>query len=99
MNKVETQTVAEFKPETWGAFINGEFVPATSGKTLRDVQPRQWRNLRATRRMRRGGHRESGSRSACRLSSLAQEDRRGTRQGDHEAGSARRSARAQARRT
>src|SRR5580704_16219600 len=39
MNKVETQTVAEFKPETWGAFINGEFVPATSGKTFPTFNP------------------------------------------------------------
>jgi hypothetical protein len=41
MNKVETQTVAEFKPETWGAFINGEFVPATSGKDVSHLQSRQ----------------------------------------------------------
>jgi len=39
MNKVETQTIAEFKPETWGAFINGEFVPATSGKTFATFNP------------------------------------------------------------
>ncbi|MGO9400445.1 MAG: aldehyde dehydrogenase family protein [Xanthobacteraceae bacterium] len=39
MNKVETQTVAEFKPETWGAFINGEFVPATTGKTFPTFNP------------------------------------------------------------
>ena len=39
MNKVETQTVAEFKPETWGAFINGEFVPAVSGKTFPTFNP------------------------------------------------------------
>lgn len=39
MNKVETQTVAEFKPETWGAFINGEFVPSTSGKTFPTFNP------------------------------------------------------------
>ena len=39
MNKVETQTIAEFKPETWGAFINGEFVPATSGKTFPTFNP------------------------------------------------------------
>jgi acyl-CoA reductase-like NAD-dependent aldehyde dehydrogenase len=39
MNKVETQTVAEFKPETWGAFINGEFVPAISGKTFPTFNP------------------------------------------------------------
>ncbi len=39
MNKVETQTVAEFKAETWGAFINGEFVPAVSGKTFPTFNP------------------------------------------------------------
>jgi acyl-CoA reductase-like NAD-dependent aldehyde dehydrogenase len=39
MNKVETQTVAEFKPEAWGAFINGEFVPAVSGKTFPTFNP------------------------------------------------------------
>ena len=39
MNKVETQTVAEFKPETWGAFINGEFRPAASGKTFPTFNP------------------------------------------------------------
>jgi acyl-CoA reductase-like NAD-dependent aldehyde dehydrogenase len=39
MNKVETQTIAEFKPETWGAFINGEFVPSTSGKTFPTFNP------------------------------------------------------------
>jgi len=39
MNKVETQTIAEFKPETWGAFINGEFVPATSGKSFATFNP------------------------------------------------------------
>src|SRR5229473_7371281 len=39
MNKVETQTVAEFKPETWGAFINGEFRPAASGKTFPAFNP------------------------------------------------------------
>ena len=39
MNKVETQTIAEFKPETWGAFINGEFIPATSGKTFPTFNP------------------------------------------------------------
>src|SRR3984957_1525892 len=39
MNKVETQTVAEFQPETWGAFINGEFVAATSGKTFPTFNP------------------------------------------------------------
>ena len=39
MNKVETQTIAEFKPETWGAFINGEFVPAASGKTFPTFNP------------------------------------------------------------
>jgi acyl-CoA reductase-like NAD-dependent aldehyde dehydrogenase len=39
MNKVETMTAAEFKPETWGAFINGEFVPATSGKTFPTLNP------------------------------------------------------------
>ena len=39
MNKVEPQTIAEFKPETWGAFINGEFVPAASGKTFPTFNP------------------------------------------------------------
>jgi acyl-CoA reductase-like NAD-dependent aldehyde dehydrogenase len=39
MNKVETVTAAEFKPETWGAFINGEFVRATSGKTFSTFNP------------------------------------------------------------
>ncbi len=39
MNKVETQTIAEFKPETWGAFINGEFVPSASGKTFPTFNP------------------------------------------------------------
>jgi len=39
MNKVETQTIAEFKPETWGAFINGEFVPSISGKTFPTFNP------------------------------------------------------------
>jgi aldehyde dehydrogenase (NAD+) len=39
MNKVETQTIAEFKPETWGAFINGEFIPAASGKTFPTFNP------------------------------------------------------------
>lgn len=39
MNKVETQTAAEFKPETWGAFINGEFRPAASGKTFPTFNP------------------------------------------------------------
>src|SRR5258708_31570516 len=39
MNKVETQTVAEFKPETWGAFINGEFRPAANGKTFPTFNP------------------------------------------------------------
>jgi acyl-CoA reductase-like NAD-dependent aldehyde dehydrogenase len=39
MNKVETQTVAEFKPETWGALINGEFRPAASGKTFPTFNP------------------------------------------------------------
>ena len=39
MNKVETQTITEFKPETWGAFINGEFVPATNGKTFPTFNP------------------------------------------------------------
>lgn len=39
MNKVETQTVAELKPETWGAFINGEFRPAANGKTFPTFNP------------------------------------------------------------
>lgn len=39
MNKVETQAVAEFKPETWGALINGEFRPAASGKTFPTYNP------------------------------------------------------------
>ena len=39
MSKVETQTVAEFKPETWGAFINGEFRPAANGKTFPTFNP------------------------------------------------------------
>ena len=39
MNKVETQVIAEFKPETWGAFINGEFVPSASGKTFPTFNP------------------------------------------------------------
>jgi acyl-CoA reductase-like NAD-dependent aldehyde dehydrogenase len=39
MNKVETQTVAEFKSETWGAFINGEFRPAANGKTFPTFNP------------------------------------------------------------
>jgi acyl-CoA reductase-like NAD-dependent aldehyde dehydrogenase len=39
MNKVETNTIAEFKPETWGAFINGEFSPAASGKTFPTFNP------------------------------------------------------------
>lgn len=39
MSKVETQVVAEFKPETWGAFINGEFRPAASGKTFPTFNP------------------------------------------------------------
>ena len=39
MNKVETQPIAEFKPETWGAFINGEFVPSASSKTFPTFNP------------------------------------------------------------
>lgn len=39
MSKVETQVLAEFKPETWGAFINGEFRPAASGKTFPTFNP------------------------------------------------------------
>ena len=39
MNKVETQAIADFKPETWGAFINGEFRPAASGKTFPTFNP------------------------------------------------------------
>jgi len=39
MNKPEMQMAAEFKPETWGAFINGEFVPAVSGKTFPTYNP------------------------------------------------------------
>jgi acyl-CoA reductase-like NAD-dependent aldehyde dehydrogenase len=39
MSKVETQVVSEFKPETWGAFINGEFRPAASGKTFPTFNP------------------------------------------------------------
>jgi acyl-CoA reductase-like NAD-dependent aldehyde dehydrogenase len=39
MNKVETQPIAEFKPETWGAFINGEFVPSASSKTFPTFDP------------------------------------------------------------
>ena len=34
MNKVEPQTIAEFKPETWGAFINGALVPAGEGQNV-----------------------------------------------------------------
>ena len=39
MNKPEMQVAAEFEPETWGAFINGEFVPAVSGKTFPTYNP------------------------------------------------------------
>src|SRR5262249_45398639 len=39
MNKVEAQVIAEFKPETWGAFINGEFVPSANGKTFPTFNP------------------------------------------------------------
>ena len=39
MNQVQPQPTAEFKPETWGAFINGDFVPAASGKTFPTFNP------------------------------------------------------------
>ncbi len=99
MNKVETQTVAEFKPETWGAFINGEFVPATSGKTFPTFNPGNGEIC---------GHLaecdEEDIEKAVRAALAAypawrRKDRRGACQGDHEAGATRRSARSQARRT
>src|SRR5258708_10249404 len=39
MNQVQAQPAAKVQPETWGAFINGEFVPATSGKTFPTFNP------------------------------------------------------------
>ena len=99
MNKVETQTVAEFKPETWGAFINGEFVPATSGKTFPTFNPGNGEICGHLAECDEERHRESRARGAGRVSGLAQKNRRGARQSDHEAGATRRSARSQARRT
>src|ERR1700680_4599300 len=39
MNQVQAQPAAKFQSETWGAFINGEFVPAASGKTFPTFNP------------------------------------------------------------
>jgi acyl-CoA reductase-like NAD-dependent aldehyde dehydrogenase len=36
---IKPQTIAKFEPETWGAFINGEFRPATSGRTFPTFNP------------------------------------------------------------
>jgi aldehyde dehydrogenase (NAD+) len=36
---VKLQTIAKLQPETWGAFINGEFRPAASGKTFPTFDP------------------------------------------------------------
>jgi acyl-CoA reductase-like NAD-dependent aldehyde dehydrogenase len=39
MNQVQPQPAAKFQAETWGAFINGEFVPAAGGKTFPTFNP------------------------------------------------------------
>jgi len=36
---IKPQAIAKFEPETWGAFINGEFRPAASGKTFPTFNP------------------------------------------------------------
>jgi acyl-CoA reductase-like NAD-dependent aldehyde dehydrogenase len=39
MSQVQTQAAAKHQPETWGAFINGEFKPAASGRTFPTFNP------------------------------------------------------------
>jgi len=36
---IKPQAIAKFEPETWGAFINGEFRPAASGKAFPTFNP------------------------------------------------------------
>ena len=36
---IKPQAIAKFEPETWGAFINGEFRPAASDKTFPTFNP------------------------------------------------------------
>jgi len=36
---IKPQAIAKFEPETWGAFINGEFCPAACGKTFPTFNP------------------------------------------------------------
>lgn len=39
MNEAAKQPIAKNEPETWGAFINGAFAPAASGKTFPTFNP------------------------------------------------------------
>jgi acyl-CoA reductase-like NAD-dependent aldehyde dehydrogenase len=39
MSQVQPQAAAKHEPETWGAFINGEFKPAASGRTFPTFNP------------------------------------------------------------
>jgi acyl-CoA reductase-like NAD-dependent aldehyde dehydrogenase len=39
MSQAQPQRIAEPETETWGAFINGEFVPAAGGKTFPTFNP------------------------------------------------------------
>ena len=39
MSQAQAQAVAPTEPETWGAFINGEYTPAASGKTFPTFNP------------------------------------------------------------
>ena len=39
MSEAARQTIAKNEPETWGAFINGEFAPAAGGKTFPTFNP------------------------------------------------------------
>jgi acyl-CoA reductase-like NAD-dependent aldehyde dehydrogenase len=39
MTQVQQQPADGFTPETWGAFINGEFAPAASGRTFPTFNP------------------------------------------------------------
>ena len=39
MSQVQPQAATKHEPETWGAFINGEFKPAASGRTFPTFNP------------------------------------------------------------